>query len=131
MIILVSTILCPRCKTKNAKTAEICYKCKSPLKTRKKPSILSTNPNSKLEFKIIAMGILIFIMTNVILFYIAYEYSFMFSGFSTLVYLYFAFKNSPTPQSNNKFRSTGFKIILNYLIIVILGSLTLWTLGFV
>ncbi len=125
MIFLVSTIICPRCKTKNAKTAEICYNCKNTLKTRKKPSILSTNPKSKIELKLIVIGTIIFVVTNIILLDIAFDYAYMISGFSTMVYLYFAFKNSPIPESDNNLRSVGFKIILNYLIIVLLGCIFL------
>lgn len=77
------------------------------------------------------IGSIIFVVTNIILLDIALDYTFMISGFSTMLYLYFAFKNSPTSQSSNKLRSTGFKIILNYLIIVLLGSITLWAMGVV
>ena len=70
-------------------------------------------------------------VTNMILLNAAYDYSIMISGFSTMVYLYFAFKNSPVPPNSNTIRSVGFKLILNYLIIVILGSVALFTLGYV
>ena len=128
---MVSTIICPRCKTKNAKTAEICYNCKNTLKTHKKPSILSTNPKSKIELKLIVVGTIIFVVTNIILLDIAFDYAYMISGFSTMVYLYFAFKNSPIPKSDNNLRRVGFKIILNYLIIVLLGCIFLLATGII
>jgi hypothetical protein len=93
---------------------------------------LSTNPQSKIELKIIGVGITIFVATNVILLNIAYDYAIMISGFSTLLYLYFAFKNSPTPQNSKKdIRSEGFKVILNYLIIVFMGIIALYALGYI
>ncbi|MGZ7070679.1 MAG: zinc ribbon domain-containing protein [Methanobacterium sp.] len=130
---MVSTILCPRCKTQNSKKAEVCYKCNNTLKVHKKPSILSTNPKSKIELKIIAVGVTIFVASNILLLNIAYDYIFMISGFATMLYLYFAFKNSPMYQDSTKknLRSAGFKIILNYLIIVALGIISLYGLGYV
>ena len=129
---MVSTIPCPRCKTNNSKKAQICYKCNATLKKRKNPSILSTNPQSKIELKIIGVGITIFVATNILLLNIAYDYAIMISGFSTLLYLYLAFKNSPMPQNSKKeIRSKGIKVILNYLIIVFLGIITLYALGYI
>lgn len=133
VIFLVGTIMCPRCKTKNSKKAEICYNCKNQLKRRKNPTILSTNPNSKIELKIIAVGITIFVATNVLILSIAYDYAIMISGFTTLLYLYLVFKNSPMYKNSNKdnMRSVGFKVILNYLIIVFLGIIALFALGYI
>lgn len=128
---MVSTIPCPRCKTKNNKKAEICYNCKNPLKKRKNPSILSSNPQSKIELKIIAVGITIFITSNIIILNIAYEYSVMISGFATLLYLYFVFKDSTPKNTKKEVRSYGFKVLLNYLIIVALGIIALYGLGYI
>ena len=129
--ILVSTIICPRCKTKNSKKAKVCYNCKNTLKTHKKPSILSSNPKSRIEPKIIIIGALIFIISNAIILDVAYDYSILVSGFATMVYLYYAFKNSSVPtDSKNKTRALGFKIILHYLTIVTLGIITLFALGY-
>lgn len=130
---MVSTILCPRCKTKNSKKADVCYKCKNQLKARKNPSILSSNPKSKIELKIILVGVIIFVSSNILLVNIALDYVYMISGFAAMFYLYLAFKNSPMFQDSTKknLKSAGFKIILNYLIIVVLGIITLFGLGFV
>lgn len=126
---MVSTIVCPRCKTKNSKKAKVCYNCQNTLKAHKNPSILSTNPKSKIELKIIAVGITIFAASNILILNIALDYAYMISGFSTLLYLYLAFKNSPEYEKN--VRSTGFKIIINYLIIVLLGIGFLYAMGYV
>jgi len=128
---LVSTIICPRCKTKNSKKAKVCYNCKNTLKVHKKPSILGSNPESRIEPKIIIIGALIFIISNAIILNIAYDYSILVSGFATMVYLYYAFKDSQVPTaSKNKTRILGFKIILHYLAIVALGIITLFALGY-
>lgn len=128
---MVSTIICPRCKTKNSKKANVCYNCKNTLKVHKKPSILSSNPKSRIEPKIIIIGALIFIISNAIILDIAYDYAILVSGFATMVYLYYAFKNSQMPtDSKNKTRALGFKIILHYLAIVALGIITLFALGY-
>lgn len=128
---MVSTILCPRCKTKNSKKAVVCYKCNNTLKEHKKPSILSSNPKSKIDLKIIVVGITIFVASNVLILSTAPDYAFMISGFATLLYLYFAFKDSTPKNTKQEMRSYGFKVILNYLIIVFLGIVALFTLGYV
>lgn len=131
MISLVSTIPCPRCKTKNSKKAKVCYNCNATLKKHAKPSILSSNPQSKIELKIIAVGITIFVASNILILNIAYDYAIMISGFATLLYLYFVFKNSMPQNSKKEVRSAGFKVLLNYLIIVLLGIITLYALGYI
>lgn len=128
--ILVSTIICPRCKTKNSKKAEICYKCNAPLKV-KKPSILSSNSKSKIDVKLIGIGAVIFILVAIIFRDIAYDYSYMISGFSTMVYLYFAFKNTQISKADNTLRGVGLKLVVNYLIIVLIGGMVLWAVGYV
>jgi hypothetical protein len=128
---LVSTILCPKCKTTNSKKAVVCYKCKNTLKKHKNPSILSSNPQSKIELKIIAVGITIFVASNVLILNIAYDYAIMISGFATLLYLYFVFKDSTPKNTKKEVRSYGFKVILNYLIIIALGIITLFALGYI
>lgn len=127
---MVSTITCPRCKTQNSKKALVCYKCKNTLKPHKKPSILSSNPESNIELKIIAVGITIFVASNILIMNIAYSYSIMISGFATLLYLYLVLRN-PDAKTKKEVRSYGFKVILNYLIIVILGIIALYVLGYV
>lgn len=131
VIKLVSTILCPRCKTKNSKKAVVCYKCQATLKQHKKPSILSSNPKSKIDLKIILIGITIFVASNVLILSTAPDYAFMISGFATLLYLYFAFKDSTPKDTKQEMRSYGFKVILNYIIIVLLGIVAIYALGFV
>ncbi|MGB9978831.1 zinc ribbon domain-containing protein [Methanobacterium sp.] len=129
---MVSTVICPRCKTKNSKKAKVCYNCKNTLIAHKKPSILSSNPESKFEPKIIIIGAIIFIISNAIILDIAYDYSILVSGFATMVYLYYAFKNSSVPlDSKNKTRTLGFKIIVHYLIIVLVGIIALLAMGYV
>lgn len=135
--ILVSVIYCPLCKTKNSKKAEICYNCKKPLKPHKsrqhpkKLSIFTFNPKSKIDFKIIAIGVIIFVLSNIVLLNIAYDYSILISGFATMVYMYFVLKNSPqSPETSNELKNVGFKIIANYLIIAITGILILFGIGF-
>ena len=127
---MVSTIVCPRCKTKNSKKAKVCYKCQNTLKAHKNPSILSTNPKSKIELKIIAVGITIFVASNIFILNIASDYTYMISGFSTLLYLYLAFRNSPEYKNAKNMRSQGFKIILNYMIIVVLGIVAIYGMGY-
>ena len=128
---MVSTIICPRCKTKNSKKADVCYNCKTTLKVHKKPSILSSNPESRIEPKIIIIGALIFIISNVIILDAAYDYSILVSGFATMVYLYYAFKGSQVPtDSKNKTRALGFKIIMHYLAIILIGIIALLALGY-
>jgi len=132
---LVSVIYCPLCKTKNSKKAEICYNCQKPLKphknrqTSQNPKIFTFNPESKIDFKIIAVGIIIFVLSNIVLLNIAYDYSILISGFATMIYMYFVYKNSPQ-GSSNELRSAGFKIIGNYLIIALTGAAILFVLGF-
>ena len=129
---MVSTIICPRCKTKNSKKANVCYNCKNTLKAHKNPSILSSNPESRIEPKIIIIGALIFIISNALILDVAYDYSILVSGFATMVYLYYAFKGSQLPtDSKNKTRALGFKIIIHYLTIVLIGIIALLTLGYV
>ncbi|MGB9936533.1 MAG: zinc ribbon domain-containing protein [Methanobacterium sp.] len=131
---MVSIIYCPRCKTKNSKKAEICYSCKKPLKGHKnhhKWKVFSFNRESLLDFKIIALGTLIFVFSNIIILDIAYDYSILVSGFATMTFLYFVFKNSPKPQnSSTELKSMGIKIIGNYLIMALAGILILFGLGF-
>lgn len=127
---MVSTIPCPQCGTKNSKTAEICYKCKKRLKTRKKPEIFNFNPKSKIDLKIIAVGAILFVISNVLFLNIASEYSALISGSVTMVYLYLVFKKAPEPEdSPNKVRNMGLKIVFNYLIMVIIGVIILAALG--
>ena len=129
---MVSTIICPRCKTKNSKKAKVCYNCKNTLKVHKNPSILSSNPESLIEPKIIIIGALIFIISNALILDVAYDYSILVSGFATMVYLYYAFKGSQlSTDSKNKTRALGFKIIIHYLTIVLIGIIALLTLGYV
>ena len=129
---MVSTIICPRCKTKNSKKAKVCYNCKNTLKVHKNPSILSSNPESRIEPKIIIIGALIFIISNALILDVAYDYSILVSGFATMVYLYYAFKGSQlSTDSKNKTRALGFKIIIHYLTIVLIGIIALLTLGYV
>ena len=128
---MVSTIICPRCKTKNSKKAKVCYNCKNTLKVHKNPSILSSNPESRIEPKIIIIGALIFIISNALILDVAYDYSILVSGFATMVYLYYAFKGSQlSTDSKNKTRALGFKIIIHYLTIVLIGIIALLTLGY-
>ena len=128
---MVSTIICPRCKTKNSKKAKVCYNCKNTLKVHKNPSILSSNPESRIEPKIIIIGALIFIISNALILDVAYDYSILVSGFATMVYLYYAFKGSQLPtDSKNKTRALGFKIIMHYLAIILIGIIALLALGY-
>lgn len=119
---MVSTISCPQCGTKNSKLDEVCYKCKKRLKTRKKSEILKFNPKSKIDLKIIAIGVILFVMSNAIVLNIASDYSALVSGSVTMLYLYLVFKNAPQPEnSQNNTRSMGLKIVFHYLIMIILG----------
>lgn len=124
-------VICPRCKTKNNKKALTCIHCKAPLKPRKKASLLSTNPKSRIDLKVIVLGLIIFVATTMIIYEVAGDYSFMISGFSTMIYLYFAFKNTPVPESSNTLRGVGLKMILHYLVAVLIGSVVLLGLGYV
>lgn len=124
-------IICPRCKTKNNKKSLKCHHCKAPLKPRKKASLLSTNPKSKIDLKVILLGVVIFIATTMIIYEVALDYSFMISGFTTMLYLYFAFKNTPIPESSNTLRGIGLKMILHYIIAILIGSVVLLALGYV
>jgi ribosomal protein L40E len=121
---LVSTIICPRCKTKNSKKAEICYKCKNPLKPDKKnkKNFLSINPDSRFDFKIILIGILLFVICNVLLVNVVYDYAMLVSGFAIMLFLYVLFKYY-TPQDDSvSMKTIGYKVILYYLIIVFVGA---------
>ncbi len=126
---MVSTILCPRCKTKNTKNAEICYHCQKPLKTQKKSKIVSFNTKSKLDLKIIAIGTLIFILSSVFVLYIVPDYSIMISGFATLLFLYLVFRNPEKSKDKSQARSLGLKVILNYLIIIVTGIIVIYLLN--
>ena len=135
---MVSTVLCPRCKTKNSKTAEICYKCKKPLKpskksseeTSEKPIEQSSNPPKRpflsyfnkeaINLKIIAVGAVIFILSNIILLEIAEDYSVLVSGFGTLLFTYLAFKKF---YKFEDMRSLEVKVLINYIITALIGSL--------
>lgn len=131
---MVSTILCPRCKTKNSKTAEICYNCKKPLKPSKKSSgkpseksnksskrpLLSYFNKESIDLKIIAIGTAIFVLSNIILLEIAEDYAVLISGFATLMFTYIIFKNYYKIQ---EIRSLEMKVLINYLIMALIGIL--------
>ncbi|MGF7117023.1 zinc ribbon domain-containing protein [Methanobacterium oryzae] len=134
---MVSTVLCPRCKTKNSKTAEICYNCKKPLKPSKKSSetsskkpykesskkpLLSYFNRESVDLKIIAIGTVIFVLSNVILLEIAEDYAVLISGFATLMFTYLVFKNY---YKINETRSLEMKVLINYLIMALIGILVL------
>jgi len=133
---MVSTILCPRCKTKNAKNAEICYNCKKPLKPSKKSSEKSAKESSNssrrpllsyfnresINLKIIAIGLIIFILGNIIFLEIAEDYSVLISGFITLLFAYLAFKRF---YEFDDIRDLEVKVLINYLIIAFIGILVL------
>lgn len=138
---MVSTILCPRCKTKNSKTAEICYNCKKQLKPSKKSSekpseksykkyyekppkkpLLSYFNRESVDLKIIAIGTAIFVLSNVILLEIAEDYAVLISGFATLMFTYLVFKNY---YKINETRSLEMKVLINYLIMAVIGILIL------
>ena len=127
---MVSTIICPRCKTKNSKKAEICYKCQSPLKPNKKlnkKNFLSINTQSRFDFKIILIGIFLFVLCNVLLLNVVYDYAMLVSGFAIMLFLYVLFKYY-TPQDDSvSMKTIGYKVILYYLIIVFVGAVILLT----
>ncbi|MBI4814329.1 MAG: zinc ribbon domain-containing protein [Methanobacterium sp.] len=128
---MVSTIICPRCKTKNTKKAEICYNCKNPLKPNKKPAksnLLTFNPKSRVDIRIIVIGVLLFVLSNVLFLYIVYDYAMLVSGFAIMLFLYIVFKYYSQPDDYSAgIRSIGFKIILYYLVIVLIGAVILLT----
>jgi len=128
--ILVSTIICPRCKTKNSKKAEICYNCKNSLKPDKKSdkkNFLSFNPESRFDFKIILIGILLFVICNVLVLNVVYDYAMLVSGFAIMLFLYVLFKYYSPPDDSTSIKKIGYKVILYYLIIVIVGAVILLT----
>ncbi len=138
---MVSTISCPRCKTKNSKTAEICYNCKKPLKPSKKSPnpknspkesfnseksskkpLLSYFNRESIDLKIIAIGTAIFILSNFLLLNIAEDYSVLVSGFTTLLFTYLIFKKY---YKYDEIRSLEVKVLINYLITAAIGILVL------
>lgn len=130
---MVSTVLCPRCNTKNSKTAEICYNCKKPLKSSKKSSekpsknilkkpLLSYFNRESIDLKIIAIGTAIFVLSNIILLNIAEDYAVLISGFATLMFTYLVFKNY---YKIDEKRSLEMKVLINYLIMAVIGILVL------
>jgi hypothetical protein len=125
---LVSTIICPRCKTKNSKKAELCYKCKNPLKpdkTSNKKNPLSFNPKSRFDFRIIVTGLILFVLCNSVLLFISGDYAMLISGFALMLFLYVIFKRFMEIDDSVTLKSLGFKIILYYLVIVALGAVLL------
>jgi hypothetical protein len=125
---LVSTIICPQCKTKNNKKAEICYKCKTSLKPNKKldkKNFLSFNTESRFDLKIILVGILLFVVSNVIFLYIVYDYAMLVSGFAIMLFLYVLFKYYSPPDDSTNMKKIGYKVIMYYLIIVVVGAVIL------
>ncbi|EKQ51609.1 MAG: hypothetical protein B655_2161 [Methanobacterium sp. Maddingley MBC34] len=127
---MVSTIICPRCKTKNSKKAEICYKCKTSLKPNKKPdkkNFLSFNTNSRFDLKIILVGIVLFVICNVLFLNIVYDYAMLVSGFAIMLFLYVLFKYYSPPDDSTNMKKIGYKVILYYLIIVVVGVVILLT----
>jgi len=123
---LVSTILCPRCKTKVSKNAEICYKCKKPLKPRKKGLKVDFDTSSRIDFRIFAIGLLVFVLTNTIFLYIASEYAMLIAGFATMLFLYLVFKYYFESENDAaSLRRVGIKIILYYFMIIIVGVILL------
>ncbi|AUB55123.1 MULTISPECIES: zinc ribbon domain-containing protein [Methanobacterium] len=127
---MVSTIICPRCKTKNKKTAEICSNCKNPLKTNKKPdkkNFLIFNPESRFDFKIILIGIFLFVICNVLLLNVVYDYAMLVSGFAIMLFLYILFKYYSSQDDSASMKKIGYKVILYYLIIVFVGAVILLT----
>ncbi len=126
---MVSTIICPRCKTKNSKKAEICYKCKNPLKPNKKPdksNLFTFNTKSRVDIRIIVMGILLFVLSNTLFLFVVSDYAMLVSGFTIMLFLYVVFKYYSQPDDYSvSIKSIGFKIILYYLIIVLLGAVIL------
>jgi len=127
---MVSTIICPKCKTKNSKKAEICYKCKNPLKPNKKSgkkNFLSFNPESRFDFKIILVGIVLFVLFNVLLLNVVYDYAMLVSGFAIMLFLYVLFKYYSPQDDSASMKKIGYKVILYYLVIVIVGAVILLT----
>jgi len=125
---MVSTIICPRCKTKNSKKAEFCYKCKNPLKpgkTSNKKNPLSFNPNSRFDFRIIVTGLILFVLCNIVFLSISADYAMLISGFTLMLFLYVLFKRFMEIDDSVTVKSLGFKIILYYLVIVALGALVM------
>lgn len=129
-MLLVSTIICPRCKTKNSKKAEICNKCKNSLKPDKKQnrmSFFSFNPQSRFDFKIILIGIILFVICNVVLLNVVYDYAMLVSGFAIMLFLYLLFKYYTPQDDSANMKKIGYKVILYYLIIVFVGAVILLT----
>ncbi|EKF87068.1 zinc ribbon domain-containing protein [Methanobacterium formicicum] len=125
---MVSTIICPRCKTKNSKKAEFCYNCKNPLKpgkTSNKKNPLSLNPKSRFDFRIIVTGLILFVLCNIVLLFISGDYAMLISGFALMLFLYVIFKRFMEIDDSVTLKSLGFKIILYYLVIVALGAILL------
>lgn len=124
---MVSYTVCPRCGKKVNKKAEVCYNCKRTLKPHKKLQLSNPNLKSKLDIKTIAVGILIFTISTAVLINVTYDFAVYTSGFFTMVYLYYMFKDS---QGNKNIKQIGIKLVIHYIIIVTLGILTLLALGF-
>ena len=125
---MVSTIICPRCNTKNSKKAEFCYKCKNPLKpgkTSNKKNPLSFNPKSRFDFRIIVTGLILFVLCNIVFLSISADYAMLISGFTLMLFLYVLFKRFMEKDDSVTVKSLGFKIILYYLVIVALGAVVL------
>lgn len=126
---MVSTIICPRCKTKNSKKAEFCYKCKNPLKpgkTSNKKNPISFDPKSRFDFRIIVTGLILFVLCNIAFLSFSPDYSMLISGFIIMLFLYVLFKRYMEPNDPDmSIKTLGFKIILYYLVIVLLGAVIL------
>lgn len=125
-VTLVSTILCPHCKTKVSKKAEICYKCKKHLKPRKKSLKVNFNTKSRIDFRIFAIGLLVFVLTNTIFLYISSEYAMLIAGFATMLFLYLVFKFYFESENDAaSLRRVGIKIIIYYFMILVVGVILL------
>jgi ribosomal protein L40E len=125
---MVSTVICPRCKTKNSKKAELCYKCKNPLKPGKsrKSNPLSFDPKSRFDLRIIITGLILFVLCNIAFLYISPDYSMLMSGFVVMLFLYLLFKHYMEPNDPSMtIKTLGLKVILYYLIIIALGVVVL------
>jgi hypothetical protein len=88
---------------------------------------MTFNTNSRFDLKIILVGTLLFVICNVIFLNIVYDYSMLVSGFAIMLFLYVLFKYYSPPDDSTNMKKIGYKIILYYLLIVLVGVVILLT----
>lgn len=90
-------------------------------------SFFSFNSESRFDFKIILIGIILFIICNVVLLNVVYDYAMLVSGFVIMLFLYLLFKYYTPQDDSANMKKIGYKVILYYLIIVFVGAVILLT----